>query len=359
MLCAPAAMRRVLSLLFFVVVAACSSSSSGGGDQAKPAAPPPAGPVNPGESPESQDKPKDPDTQMVVGLDSEDFSSQGFRIGTVDVVATIDGVVAAQETLDSSKGPMFPHELHVAPPAASPESTLSVTITAHDSGTHDDGAPPVVKRTATAKFVKGRAMLLFVFLEVRCNTDQLVGGGGPSGPTCTVPGETCIAGVCKSDLVANLPDYRADWAANPPSACGSGAPEITIGKGETSYAPLADGDTADVQEGPQCGHHIWLALGMKNLSQFKTITTLSATQPGTGVTVPATAFPYAYAANGADCELVGVRFQLDITNGKIGDFLGKPLDITVQGQDKAGNTTTAIRHVNVASSFTKGPRPCP
>lgn len=218
--------------------------------------------------------------------------------------------------------------------------------------------PPIVKRTATAKFVKGKTKLLFMFLEVRCNTDPLIGGGGPSGPVCTNPGETCIGGACKSDTIADLPDFSADWAKNPPSGCGTGTPEITIGKGETTYAPLADGDNADVQEGPQCGHHIWLAIQMKNLSQFGTITSVSATQPGSSVTVPSTTFPYAYEANGAACELPGVRFQLDL-GSKIDQYLGKPLDIEVTAVDKAGRSTKATRHVNVASTFTKGPRPCP
>jgi hypothetical protein len=99
---------------------------------------------------------------------------------------------------------------------------------------------------------------------------------------------------------------------------------------------------------------------MKNLSQFGTTTTASAVQPGTSVTVPATAFPYAYSAraDATGCELAGVRFQLDVS-GKVSDYLGKPLDITVQGTDKAGHSATATRHVNVASTFVKGLRVCP
>jgi hypothetical protein len=154
--------------------------------------------------------------------------------------------------------------------------------------------PPIATRLATARFVKGATKLAYLRFEVRCNNGGLVGGSGISGPTCTNPGETCNGGACRSDALSELPDYRADWATNPPSACGSGAPEIVLGKGETEYAPVADGETLAVQEGPQCGHHVWLALGMKNLAQFGTTTAVSATQPGSSVTVPLTAYPYAY-----------------------------------------------------------------
>jgi hypothetical protein len=340
------------------LAAACSSSSSPSGDE-QPGAPPANAPVNPGESQDSKDKPKDPVTRIHVGIDAEDFRSQGLIMSTVDVVATVDGVVAAMETLDAKNGPLFPHELVVAPPASDPEATIAVSVIAHDSsGATNDGAPPLVKRTAEAKFVKGKESLLFMFLEVRCNTDQLVGGGGPSGPVCTMPGQTCIGGTCQSDAVTSLPDYQADWATNPPSACGSGTPSLVVGQGETAYAPLADGDTVTLVEGPQCGHHVWLALDMQNLAQFGTTTTVSATQPGSSTTVAPTAFPYAYAQNGASCELPGVRFQLDIA-GPIADFLGKPLDITVQAKDRAGKVSSATRHVNIPTTYTKGPRPCP
>ena len=92
-----------------------------------------------------------------------------------------------------------------------------------------------------------------MFLEVRCNTFSLLGGGGPTGPTCAAP-TTCIAGRCGPSELPPLTDYRADWAKSPPSACGTGAPELVIGQGESALAPLADGATVQLEEGPQCGH---------------------------------------------------------------------------------------------------------
>lgn len=350
-------------LLLTSAVAACSSSSSGSDGGGPSAASPAAAPQTPGAPPAPPPTKPSPDgsTWLAIGLDSEDFSSQGFRMGTVDVTVNVAGAQAAHEVLDASKGPLFPHELRVNAPADALDAEVEVVVVANDSSTptNDSGMPPLVKRTAKTRFVPHANKLLFLYLEVRCNTDQLLGGGGPSGPTCTEPDQTCIGGSCVSDVVGALPDYGADWAKDPPSLCGTGTPDLVLGAGETTYAPLADGDTVDVQEGPQCGHHVWLALDMKNLSQFGTTTVVTATQPGTGKSVPVTAYPYAYSASGAGCELAGVRFQLDVGGNAIADFLGKPLDIAVTATDKAGRKATAQRHVNVASSYTKGPRPCP
>src|SRR3954465_917801 len=110
------AMRRSL-FLFLLSLALAPCSASSGADQTPAPSPSPS---PPGESKESKDKPKDPTTNIVVGIDSEDFSHEGLRFATLDITATIDGVVAAKETLDSAKGPMFPHELHLAAPASNP-----------------------------------------------------------------------------------------------------------------------------------------------------------------------------------------------------------------------------------------------
>jgi hypothetical protein len=353
-------LRKAASLsLLLTAVLACSSSSSSsdGGDThgTNPVAPPT--PDGPTPTPPPMPSP-DGSTWIAIGIDSEDFSSQGFRMGTVDVTVNVAGKQAAHELLDSAAGPLFPHELKVNAPSDALDAEVEVIVVANDTSTPTN-SPPLVKRSAKTHFVPKANKLLFLYLEVRCNTDQLLGGGGPTGPTCTEPDQTCIGGACVSDVVTALPDYTADWRTNPPSNCGSGTPDLVVGAGETAYAPLADGDTVDVQEGPQCGHHVWLALDMKNLSQFGTTTVVTATQPNGGKTVPVTAFPYAYSVNGATCDLPGIRFQLDIAGNAIADFLGKPLDITVDATDKAGRKATATRHVVVSSTFTKGPRPCP
>lgn len=332
------------------VLAGCSSSSSDAppADAAQQAAPAPA-PVHPGESEQSKAQEKDGATAIVVGVDAESFQSQGFSIGQVEIVAKVGGLVAASETLLASSGALFPHELKLNPPKDDPTALVEIEVTARDRA--DASTPPIVTRRATTHFVKGATKLAYVFLEVRCNTFPLLGGGGPSGPTCAAP-TTCVAGKCVSPELPALTDYRADWPTNPPSACGTGAPELTVGQGESALAPLAEGETVTLEEGPQCGHHLWFSLRMKNLAQSGTITTLSATQPGSAIAVPATAYPYAWGPSEAGaCDLVGVRFQVDASGAKASDFLGKPLDVKVELKDKAGHTATATRRVNIATEM--------
>jgi hypothetical protein len=349
-MCRRFVLRLSTSLVLAVLIAGCSSSASNdaAGDGVQQTAPSPA-PVHPGESEQSKQQAKDATTALVVGVDAESFQSQGFTIAQVEIVAKVDGVVAASETLLASAGALFPHELKLNPPKDKPEALVEIEVTARDRA--DVSTPPLVTRRATTHFVKGATKLAYVFLEVRCNTAQLLGGSGPSGPTCAAP-TTCVAGTCVSAELPVLADYRADWPTNPPSACGTGTPELTIGQGETALAPLAENETVTLEEGPQCGHHLWFSLRMKNLAQSGTITTLSATQPGSAITVPATAYPYAWGPSEAGaCDLVGVRFQVDASGAKASEFLGKPLDVKVELKDKAGHTATATRRVNVASDM--------
>lgn len=336
------------ALTAIVLVVGCSSAPADGTDGTKPK-PDPTPMQHEGESEESKKQEKDPDTELVVGIDAEPFQSQGLPLGQLEVRVTVDGLVAASETLLASAGALFPHEVRLHPPKDKPEAAVEIEVVGRDRP--DAMFPPIVARRATTHFVKGQKKLAYVFLEVRCNTAVLAGGSGPTGPTCTAP-TTCVAGRCVPAELPPLTDYRADWAESPPSACGSGAPELVVGQGETALASLADGATVQLEEGPQCGHHLWFSLRMKNLAQSGTITTFTATQPGSTLAVPATAYPYAWGpSEGGSCDLVGLRFQLDAAGARAADFLGKPLDVTVQLADKAGQTISATRHLNIASEM--------
>lgn len=335
-----------LALLFFGLFVACSSSA--GNDGVDPRRPAPGPIVDPKKDP-AVDPSKDPATQIVLGVDAEAFSSLGMNIGAVEIVTKIDGV-EAREIVDAAKGPLFPHELHLYAPRNKLDAVVEIEVLARESATSTN--PPLVARQAKAQFVKGTTKLAYVLLEIRCNHAPLAGGSAPYGPTCEAP-TTCIGGACVTSDLPPLSDYYAGWAKNPPSACGTGTPELTIGQGEKALQPLADGASVTLEEGPQCGHHMWLSLRMKNLAQSGTITTLSASQPGTGITAPATAYPYAWGASGSGaCDLVGLRFQLDGAGAKPADFLGKPLDIKVEATDKAGRTVTSVRHVTIAPEMT-------
>ncbi len=324
---------------------ACSTSSGGPGNTSAPPGPVPAN-ANPGESPNSKEKPKDPLTQLMIGVDAEELMSSSYHLTSLQIVAKVDGLVSAQQTIDAAAGPMFPHEVRIVAPAAKTNAPVEVTVNA----IMNDAT--VVTRRLTTRFVAGKTKLAYVLLEMRCNTFALL-GGGPNGPTCSAPGETCIGAKCRSDAVTNLPDFTTDWAKSPPSQCGTAAAELTMGQGETAFATLSNGDTVTAECGPQGGHHLWIALSMKSFRQVGTVTTVTAAQPGGGKMVPATGFPYTWsAADNGSCELIGLRFQLDTDGAVLADFLGKALDVTVSAKDQAGHELTVVRHVMVAGAPT-------
>jgi hypothetical protein len=165
--------------------------------------------------------------------------------------------------------------------------------------------------------------------------------------------------VDSSVSTSDLEPYRVDWAENPPDVCKpatGGAPQVIVGTGQTDYGNLNDGQTLQAELGPQGGHHVWIAVRMKGLRQSGSRTILTATQPGTGLTVPPTAFVFTFDRDeGGYCKLYGLRFQLDSGAANLGEdykrFLGKPLDITVAVEDAGGLKAQGTAHIQIAPTI--------
>jgi hypothetical protein len=105
--------------------------------------------------------------------------------------------------------------------------------------------------------------------------------------------------------------------------------------------------------GPQGGHHVWIAARMQNIKQAGSTTKITALQPGGGATVAPTAFIFTFDVDeGGWCKLAGLRFQLDVgaldLKTVYKQFLGKPLDITVEVSDSNGDTASDTKHVLIA-----------
>ena len=349
------AMRRSLAFslpvlpVLALLLAACSSSTVDGTTPSE-GAPPQAEPARPdGESKQSEDKPKDSSTSIVVGIDAEPFGNQGYNLSSVVAKVKVDGLVAASSTYLAKDGPLFPREVRVDAPAANPDAKVEVEVIGIM------GESEVVKRWVRTTFDPGHAKLVHVFLQTRCVTLTLLGGFAEPAPVCTAE-QTCSAGKCIApDVVAStLPDYYADWAKSPPDACGAGT-------ASTIDVSLAEGSTVTLERGGQCGHHFFVDVtGMKDLSQWKTITSVSAVMPNSAVAVPTTSVPYTWSstANGT-CELVHVRFQVDTPGHKVEEYLGQDMDVTVTAKDDRGRTASILRHVKVAPTFLNPTgRPC-
>ena len=285
-----------------------------------------------------------------MGVASEPLNG---AIGTLHIVTTLGGQPSTDETIAPSA---LPHEVKLLPPGGDATAAIAVEVDAYESATWtpQSSDAPVLVRTAETSFVPGKTELLRVMLQGQCLL--ALPGGPPGGPTCTAP-QTCIGGVCASDAVppAALEPYAPSWATDVPDVCkpaNAGAPAVQVGTGQTDYLPLTDGAMVQAEQGPQGGHHIWIAVRQQNLKQAGSTTTITSVQPGTGLAGPRMAFVFTFEPDqGSFCKLYGLRYQLDLDGTDYHLFLGQPLDVTVVIADSSGGSGTGVAHINVAPTL--------
>jgi hypothetical protein len=128
-------------------------------------------------------------------------------------------------------------------------------------------------------------------------------------------------------------------------------PELTLGKGQSDYLSLTDLETLQVETGPQGGHHIWLAIRMKNLLRSGSRTTLTGVAPSSGTKIPPYEVIYTFdPAEGGYCKLFGLRFQLDLDGVDYVPLLGGELDVTAKVTDRAGDSAEDTRRVTLSTT---------
>jgi hypothetical protein len=283
---------------------------------------------------------------VVVGIVSD--LRVGVDVVRIHVLMHAAGSVVTDEDLATS-GTATPLKLpgEVAFPPLPGGTPIDVTLAAFGPG----GSPtPLLTRSATTTVVAGEKLLLRVSLDSQC-----IVGPGISAPTCTAP-QTCAAGTCVEEQVAasTLPAYTPNWAiatTDPCKPAGGGAPVVVVGQGQADYLPMMDGDTAQVEAGPQGGHHIWVALRAKNLSQSGSITSITGHFPDLDLDVgPFNVIFTMEVDEGGYCKLYGLRFQLDQTNN-INGLLGHPLDVTVTMTDPQSDVGVGKRSVVLSTTF--------
>lgn len=267
---------------------------------------------------------------------------------------TVDGAVQRAVYSATGPDPIFPKELSLKATGAGKRLDLRVdayntpTVTAEPQG----GEPaPVLTRILNAPFVCGQTRLVRVRLEAQC---LVAGYPGAFGPSCTAP-QSCVSGRCIDGtlLADDLEPYAENWAQDSADACkppGGGTPEVILGTGQTDFHSLTPGPMKP-EKGPQGGHHLWIAVRMKNLKQSGSTTTITGVQPDTGLKVPVTSFVFTFDRDeGGYCKLFGLRYQLDNAEAPVEKFLGKPLDVTVEVRDQQGVTAKATARIDVADS---------
>jgi len=346
---------------FALAAVACSSSTSDTG------APAPANnpEQNTGPLPPGPPAPfvTDDKTSIVIGVQDESFVGTVYsRLSSLVLKVTIDGAPAYEQKLTPSEMRAPPSEVTVHPPKGKSDAAIEVRL----EGTFEDiplrdGTPaqPGIVRLARTRFVPNEARVLPLRLEARCVDHPPMSAGGPppiTGPTCAAP-LTCIGAKCASSDVRpdDMPAYGPEWWKKLPDKCrDAGAPKVQVGLGQAAFTPIATNDTLVPEAGPQCGHHVWLAIKATGLSQTETTTTVKSKLVETGEAGPDV--QYAFSLGGLDaggCALTGLRYQLDVAPGTFARFAGKELDLTVEVADTAGRkaqTTTRVRVADKASN---------
>lgn len=285
---------------------------------------------------------------LVVGVQTTpDITA---LVGSVHVVAKLDDVVAKDEVIQIAG---LPKEIELR---GKPSSRVDVTVDALGRGSPPNSSPIITRRATTGLVVDARK-LLRIQLDARCMT---LGGGGPIAPVCNAP-DTCLSGACRPSTLGfdDLEDYETTWPSSPPDLCRPakrGPPEVILGNGQTDYATLADNQVLQLEKGPQGGHHIWVALRMKNLRQSGSTTTISSVLEGDPNPVPPMAYVFTFDRDeGSYCKLYGLRYQVDsgVTDLSSGykRFLGKRLVVTVKVNDTTGASAESTRTIQISEKL--------
>lgn len=281
---------------------------------------------------------------VVLGIRSK--LTPGVAIDAIRVVIKAgDAIVVDEQRSAAGSDLKFPTEFRVddVPEGQKVEATVTGT----------SGGVPSLVRLASTEAVADKTLLLEVELESAC-----LQAPGSNAPQCNAPG-TCIHGVCANSAVDpdKLPAYDPDWASGTVDVCkpqGAGDPVVIVGEGQADYLPLSDGAVTQVEAGPQGGHHIWIAVRTKNLTQSGSITSLTGTFPALGYDVGPFNVIFTFDPDeGSYCKLYGLRFQLDAQHD-IQELLGQTFEVTATVTDKDKDVGSGKKTVKLSDDILGG-----
>lgn len=276
---------------------------------------------------------------VIVGVSST------LRIGVdvleLHIVKKVNGETVADERLFSDGVAPFSWPLELAFSNLPEGDQVEVEIEALGMST-----TPLLTRRAATSVMADRKLLLRVDLSSACI--------GTKAPKCGDT-QTCTGGVCGSVYVhpGLIEEYWPEWSLGAADICkpNDGPPVVIVGKGMSDYLPVNDYDVAQLEAGPQGGHHIWVALRMKNLRQSGTITKLEGRIKELGTDVSPFSVIFTFDPDeGGYCKLYGLRFQLD-GNIKVDQLLGKTLHVTATVKDKDGDTALGHKWVTLSDTI--------
>lgn len=279
--------------------------------------------------------------ELVLGVQS-DYPSLGRleldgRVGDAPVLETIP-----EDALS------FPLERSLRGPDG---AEVELTLRGFDQ---PDDAEPVVVRRAATKLSAERRALLRVHLEAECAVDFV--SPGETEPRLCEPEQTCIASACAEPFVppSQLEDYAPDWADEWGDLCkplGAGPPEVELGHGTSVFEPLEpDGEPLELHLGEQGGFHFNLAVRMRNLHPYGTVTHLRVASADGTIDLGEETFGFAYTPAEPWCSLVALRFEIPIafwSFGALEPLHGLPIVLTADVVDATGDVGLGLAHATI------------
>lgn len=283
------------------------------------------------------DKPNTGD--VIVGVSST--LRVGIDVLKLHVVKKVNGLTQSEEDLFSDGAAPFTLPLEIPFTDLSEGENVEVEIEAFGIS-----PMPLLTRRAATTVLANRTLLLRVDLSKECI--------GAQAPECSDT-QTCTGGVCGSVYVhpALIENYWPEWSKGKTDICkpNDGPPTIFVGKGMSDYLPMDDYDVGQLEAGPQGGHHIWVALRMKNLRQSGSITTIEGHIKELNLDVNPFSVIFTFDPDeGGYCKLYGLRFQLD-GKVKVDQVLGKTVEVTATVKDKDGDVGVGKKWVTLSTDL--------
>jgi len=274
-------------------------------------------------------------TGVVFGVTTE--IKPGALLTRLDTSLTIDG--AATKTSVDGANLAFPMEIRADELEGG--EAVELELEAYSGNTK------ILDRRARTTAEDGRVLLLPVTIDQEC--------AGGAAPSCSA-NETCISGVCADPYEdpSKLGDYFAGWAGSSSlDRCEpGGTPEVVVGEGQADYLAVKDGETAQVEAGPQGGYHVWIAARLKNLKQSGSVTEVSGRIEELDYDIAPLSVVFTMDPDeGGYCKLFGLRLRLDDPDHPIETLLGKTLDVTVTVTDPDGDVGVGKRTVVLSDAF--------
>lgn len=135
------------------------------------------------------------------------------------------------------------------------------------------------------------------------------------------------------------------------SGCAAGDPCVEVGNGDTSHAPLADGDHVVMVHGPQGGWHVWGSLETANMSDIVSIH-FTIDVKDTGARVSDNNYNVQMVAGGGGYVYYGLFGFLNADDPATSDVVEIPPDVL------AGKTFNICMDVTDANDSTKTANDC-